>query len=380
MKKLVENKSFSVLIPDGESIFALKVLRCLGKIKGIHVIILSNDAQAMVRFSRYCDKFITYIEKNEPDRLAAITNTLVKIKADVILPVDIPTIRLISANQKEIEKITRIIPLPVIENIDITDDKWLTYEWMNENKIATPSTVLFQPGNDFEEKLFHLTFPVLIKPRKGSGGEGIEIFQDKESLLSFCEKNTKSIDLIVQSFIKGFDIDCSILCKDGDILAFTIQKRFVYTDQPVSGELAVDFLFHESTYQTVKELAKKFCWSGIAHIDLRYDENDQQIKVIEINPRFWASVTYSILAGINFPYLACLFALNSELPKVEFYSKRLIQLRSAIKIILNKMITRNRKDLYFDNIFLDQVSFKDPLPYFISKYPRIFRKIFGTVS
>lgn len=380
MKKSVENKSFSVLIPDGESIFALKVLRCLGEIKSVKVYILSNDPQAKVRYSRYCDKFITYIEKNKSDRLAAITNTLVKIKADVILPVDIPTIRLISANQKEIEKMTRIVPLPVIEGIDIADDKWLTFNWMNKNKIATPSTVLCQPGNDFEERLLHITFPALIKPRKGSGGEGIEIFQDKASLESFCEKNIKSNELIAQPFIKGFDIDCSILCKDGDILAFTIQKRFVYTDKPVSGELAVDFLYHESTYQRVKELAKKFCWSGIAHIDLRYDENDQQIKVIEINPRFWASVSYSVFAGVNFPYLACLSALGYELPKVEFYSKRLIQLRSAVKIIFKRMFNRKRKDLYFDNIFLNEVSFKDPVPYLVSKYPRICRKLFGKAA
>ncbi len=380
MKKSVENKSFSVLIPDGESIFALKVLRCLGEIKGIKVYILSNDPQAKVRYSRYCNKFITYIGKKDSDRLTAITNALIKIKADVILPVDIPTIRLLSANQKEIEKITRIAPLPIIEHIDIADDKWLTFNWMNENKIATPTAVLCQPGNDFEEKLLPISFPVLIKPRRGSGGEGIEIFRDKASLVNFCGKNIQSNQLIVQPFIKGFDIDCSILCKEGDILAFTIQKRFVYTDKPVSGELAVDFLYHESTYQTVKELAKKFCWSGIAHIDLRYDENDQQIKVIEINPRFWASVYYSLFAGVNFPYLACLFALKSELPKVEFCSKRLIQLRSAVKIILQRMINRKRKDLYFDNIFLDQISFKDPLPYLVSKYPTLFSKLFGKTS
>lgn len=380
MKKSAENESFSVLIPDGESIFALKVLRCLGEIKSVKVYILSNDPQAKVRYSRYCDKFITYVEKKESDRLAAITNTLIKIKADVILPVDIPTIRLISANQKEIEKITQIVPLPVIESIDFADDKWLTFIWMNENKIATPPTLLYEQGNDFEEKLFRFTFPALIKPRKGSGGEGIEIFQDKASLVSFFEKNNKSNEAIVQPFIKGFDIDCSILCKDGNILACTIQKRFVYAEKPLSGDLAVDFLYHESTYQTVKELAKKFCWSGIAHIDLRYDENDQHIKVIEINPRFWGSVTYSLLAGVNFPYLDCLFALKSELPKVEFYSKRLVQLRSAVKIILKRMIKRKRKDLYFDNIFLNQVSFKDPLPYLVSKCTHICSKLFGKAS
>lgn len=95
---------------------------------------------------------------------------------------------------------------------------------------------------------------------------------------------------------------------------------------------------------------------------------------------FWASVSYSVFAGVNFPYLACLSALGYELPKVEFYSKRLIQLRSAVKIIFKRMFNRKRKDLYFDNIFLNEVSFKDPVPYLVSKYPRICRKLFGKAA
>ena len=378
MNNSFEIKPFSVLIPDGESVFALKVLRCLGEIKRVKIYVLSNDRTAKARYSRYCSKFITYTEKNESDRLKAIINTLIEIKVDVILPVDIPTIRLISVNRSKIEKIARIPELPVLESIRIADDKWLTFNWMRENNIASPATFLYEQGNDFEEKFSSITFPALIKPRKGSGGKGIVVFQDKPSLVNFCQENVQSNEVIVQSFIKGFDIDCSVLCKAGEILAFTIQKRSVYLHKPVSGALAIDFLYDESTHQIVKEFIKKINWSGIAHFDLRFDENDQQIKVIEINPRFWASVSFSLFAGVNFPYLACLSTLKCQLPKVEFYSKRITQLRSGLKIILQKMINRKRKDLYFDNIFLDQVSLKDPLPYFVSKYPRTYRKLFGS--
>jgi len=378
MNNSFEIKPFSVLIPDGESVFALKVLRCLGEIKRVKIYVLSNDRTAKARYSRYSSKFITYTEKNESDRLKAIINTLIEIKADVVLPVDIPTIRLISVNRSKIEKIARIPELPVLESIDIADDKWLTFNWMRENNIDTPATFLYERGNDIEEKFSSITFPALIKPRKGSGGKGIVVFQDKPSLVNFCQENVQSNEVIVQSFIKGFDIDCSVLCKAGEILAFTIQKRSVYLHKPVSGALAIDFLYDESTHEIVKEFIKKINWSGIAHFDLRYDENDQQIKVIEINPRFWASVSFSLFAGVNFPYLACLSTLKCPLPKVEFYSKRITQLRSGLKIILQKMINRKRKDLYFDNIFLDQVSLKDPLPYFVSKYPRTYRKLFGS--
>ncbi len=374
MEKPEKSKSFSVLIPDGESIFALKVLACLGAIKKIKVYILSNDLSAKVRYSRYCSSFITYSETNDSDRLTAIIDTIQKTNVDVVLPVDIKTIRLISANRQEIEKITRIVPLPEIGSIDIADDKWLSFNWMHENNIACPPTLLYNQGEDFEEELARFTFPVIIKPRKGSGGEGIEIFENLEAFLNFPEKNINAGEVIVQAFIKGFDIDCSILCKEGEILAYTIQKRFIYNKKPVYGELGIDFVYHESTLDIVKDLAKKFNWSGIAHIDLRFDETEQAMKVIEMNPRFWASVTYSIFAGVNFPYLDCLFALNYKLPKIGFYSKRLIQLRSAIKILIQRILEPKRKDLYFDHIFLNQISLKDPLPHLIPKYRRMFKK------
>jgi len=375
MKKPAKGHSFSVLIPDGESIFALKVLRCLGKIKGLRVYVLSSNPLAPIRFSRYCSRIITYIEVNDTDRLKAIRNAISNTKADVILPVDVKTIRLLSSNLKDINEITAIGPLPDVDSIDIADDKWLTFNWMKEHNVACPATLLYEESKEFHEQLKDFDFPVLCKPRKGSGGEGIKKFDDKESLLTYCSSNVNQGDVIIQSFINGSDIDCSVLCKQGEILAYTIQKRFVFAQKPVLGQEGVDFVYHEQTWNIIKELVKKFNWSGIAHIDLRIDEKDQDVKIIEINPRFWGSVMQSLFAGVNFPYITCLQALDYKIPDAEFSTKRTIQLRSAVKIILQRSIDPKRKDLYFDHIYLNEMSLKDPLPFFISKYPWLSDKL-----
>ncbi len=375
MKKISKSNSFSVLIPDGESIFALKVLSCLGKKPGFKVYILSNDQYAKTRYSRYCHKFITHNATNDSDLLKAIVNTLRATHADVILPVDVAAIKLISSNRDIIGKLTNIVPVPPTNDIEIADDKWLTAKWLVSNKIEGPKTILYAPGNEFEERLRHLSFPVLIKPRKGSGGEGIKIFEDRNALINFCQKNSKASEIIVQSYINGFDIDCSILCKEGKILAFTIQKRIVYDQKPVRGEHAVDFLYDEKTYLVVQELAEKLKWSGIVHIDLRYDNLDNGVKVLELNPRFWSSVCYSVLAGVNFPYLTCIFALYQDCPRTEISSKRLIQFRSALKIIIQRILGKKREDLYFDHIFPENIPLNDPLPYLPIKYLRLFNKL-----
>ncbi|MGN6249025.1 MAG: ATP-grasp domain-containing protein [Ginsengibacter sp.] len=360
---------FSVLIPDGESVFAIKVLKCLSKEMGVKVFVLSNNPSAAVAFSRFTKKIFTYTEKNDSDRLNAITAAIAKTNADVVLPVDVKTIRLLSANIEKIKNMCSVASLAVIDSIDIADDKWLTFEWLKKNNITTPETLLLQDTDNLQEKAKNLHFPVLVKPRKGSGGMGIEKFDNKNLLFKFWNDYASKNSAIIQSFIRGFDIDCSFLCHEGEILAYTIQKRFVYSEKPVAGELGIDFIYHEQTVDVVKEFARKLDWSGIGHIDLRFDEDDGKVKIIEINPRYWATVPESLFAGVNFPYIACLHALRFNTPEVKFVPKRIIQLRSAIKITLQKLIHRNRKDLFFDNIYLNRVTLNDPFPFLQIKFP-----------
>ncbi len=58
MSIITKKKSFSVLIPDGESNNTLSVVRCLGQEKNINVFVLSKKTSIPVKYSRYISKFI----------------------------------------------------------------------------------------------------------------------------------------------------------------------------------------------------------------------------------------------------------------------------------------------------------------------------------
>ncbi|HYM94371.1 MAG TPA: ATP-grasp domain-containing protein [Chitinophagaceae bacterium] len=366
---------FSVLIPDGESPQALGVLQCLAQIKNIKTYILSNNPWAPIRFSRYSTRFYSYPDKNSNERqLAAIFDMLRKKKVDVVLPVDTKTIGLLSANPCALSKSVSMVPLPQADAFEIAANKWLLAGWLKQNKIPHPSTILYQPNNSFDEALSSLSFPVLIKPAIGSSGEDIEIFYDAAALYSFCKKNINSREFIVQSFINGYDIDCSALCQEGKILAYTIQKTFINGPHRFGVPSGIEFLYDTDTYNVVKELIEKFNWSGIVHIDLRYDEEEKQVKVIEMNPRYWGSLLGSLCAGVNFPYLACLTALKLDLPKTAFQPKRFVKGKLAINIIGKRLFYRNKRDLHFDNSVLEFLV-RDPLPRVIQSYSKIYKKI-----
>lgn len=372
MKQFATNGSFSVLIPDGESHYAVSVVRCLAEAKNIKTFVLSLDKNAPIRFSRYTTKFLYRLKgENKEEKLSAIIDAIKKTNADILLPIDVETIRLIAEYKEKFLNLIAIAPIPEVNSFDIADDKWLLALWLKENNISHPNTILFNSTNSIDEAISSITFPIIIKPRNGSGGNGIKIFKNAEELQSWYNKSDHSADIIIQSYIKGYDIDCSVLCFEGRILAHTIQKSLKYKTN-YSWPFGLDFLDNDEIFNIVKKVVDKFKWSGVVHVDLRYDEVGRQAKLIEMNPRFWASVSASLFAGVNFPYLSCLSGLKRELPAMKAQNKRVVRSGPAIKMILKRLFTK-RNDLFFDNTFLEFI-IKDPLPNLFSECFETYNK------
>jgi len=365
MKKKRSEDEFSVLIPDGDDANALAVLRSLAEEKNVKIFVLSSDKHDSIRFSRHVSRFIHYPggEINE-EQLAAMADAIKKTNADVLLPVGVKAIRLIAEHKEKLSKSIALPPIPEGESFDIANDKWLLSKWANENNIPHPFTLLFRADDSIEEQISAIDFPVIVKPRNGFGGTGIHIFQEANEFQKWYADFEHIEDQIIQSYIKGYDIDCSILCQDGKILAHTIQKSIKYSvDYP--WPYGLEFLSHDEILTIVQQIVEKFRWSGVAHLDLRYDESENRSKLIEINPRFWASVSASVFAGVNFPHLSCLWALKKELPPRKIENKIVVRTGPALKMTLNKLF-KKKNDFSFDNTFFEFI-LKDPLPTIISE-------------
>ena len=127
-------------------------------------------------------------------------------------------------------------------------------------------------------------------------------------------------------------------------------------------------------YSVVKEVIESLNWSGVVHFDLRYNEKDNQVRVIEMNPRFWGSIVGSFYAGVNFPYLAVLLGLNREFPKFEYKHIRYVDGKTAVRIWTNKILQRKSSIQYFDHSKLEN-HFMDPFPMLVSAYILLRKKL-----
>ncbi|MEI7423002.1 MAG: ATP-grasp domain-containing protein [Prolixibacteraceae bacterium] len=371
------DKPFSVLIPDGESFFALPVVQCLGQIENVRIYVLSNNRTAAIRFSRYTTKYFIYpAGEGDAGRLAAMLRIVKEKKIDIVLTIDEPTIRFLSENGGELLKYTLLAPYPKAETFDNVVDKWKFANWLKAHNIPYPTTILYQTGPVFDEELLSIKFPALIKPARGNGGIGIMFFDDSESLKEYCQSHIQSGEYIVQSFVEGYDLGCSILSKEGVILATTMQKRSVNTPLTFSPFTNIDFLFDRDINELIENIIKELNWSGVAHFDLRYDEVEKQVKVLEINARFWQSVPGSFYAGVNFPYLATLVGLNRELPPLNFQPIHYVNPKTAVKLLAQKYIYRKSEIQEFGGSKLE-MHLKDPLPLIMTRLIQWYKRIVG---
>lgn len=355
------NYSVKILIPDGERILARFVANCLSRCKNIELHIISKDADAVIKYSRYIKSF-TYFDESKNDRkwLSFILDQIKSKRIDVIMPVEIEDISLLAEFIDEFKGLVKLL-IPPKNSFDITLDKWKFFKYLWRNGINTPLS--FNNLEAYKQHVTDITFPMLMKPSIGMGGFGITKVSTIESMKEVFDDKK---NFMAQELVKGYDIDMSVLCENGKILAYTIQKGYIFSTAAYSAPLGMEFLYDEAIFSMVGLMMEKLEWSGFAHIDLMYDELDDEFKILEVNPRTWGSIEASKSVGVNFPllYIMSSLGITYDIPKYKF--ETCSGNIGLIKVIKSKF-DRNVQSLSFPNHKYQLRNILDPLP-LIKKY------------
>ena len=362
----VSDKSqvFSVLIADGESPFALEVVQCLASIKTIRIFILSSKPTTRIRYSRHIEKFIHYKESKPfaEERIEAIINAAKSTKADVILPLDVPTIQLLIHNKEKFESVVKIAPQPSPESFEIGHNKWQLYKFLRANHFPTPDTILLTGNNNFEEEIKNLSFPVLAKPTQKKGGSGIQYFEDEDTLNDLMKTTRTDEEYIIQSYIEGYNLGFNVLALDGEILSSNCERYLLpHSKLNFRPSYGLEYFHHADALKTMKPIVAKLGWTGVANFDLRFDAKNNAIKVLEMNTRYWGNLNGPMLAGINYPYLACVVALNLPFPLIQSRKVSYVTSRDAIRYFKGKLLFK--KNLPHFDFNVTKFIFNDPGPF-----------------
>ncbi len=315
-----------------------------------------------MRYSRYVHKF-TFYPKTDSD-LDWIANINKEIEAhdiDIVMPVWEVGFKTLVTHKEKIQLKNRLCLLPSLKELNSAINKGLLSCHLQSNNLPYPKGISLESVNQLDN-IDVLRFPILIKPMEGfGGGYGIRIFNSKKEIVHYFSKNKIDYSCLAQEYIEGYDIDCSVLCKEGNILAFTIQKGNMKNKKEFGPPIGLDFLYENELYNVVEMLMRSLNWSGVAHIDLRYDKNDKLFKIIEVNTRYWGSLDASILAGVNFPYLHYLARCNQTFIKPTHKFIKYLSIQGLTKMIKQDVLFLFKLGFIFNNTPL-KFALKDPLP------------------
>jgi len=365
---LIKIMKSSVLVTDGEKRIALILIRSLGR-KGLKIDVGSESFFSIGFSSKYCHKKTVYKDpKHYPEKfLEYLVKILNRKKFDCIFPVREHTTGIISKYKEELSRYTNV-PVPDYNIFLKAYDKETSVKIAQDKKIPCANTFFKFDINKIKEIL---GYPVVIKSSI-KHGVGIAICNSSDELVQkykqMVEKHGKCF---LQDFIpNGGEIGVyTIFNKKSEPVALSVQKR-IRTIYPYGG---VSILRETIKNDKIVDIAFKYLkalkWFGPAMVEFKVDARSNKAKFMEINPRWWGSISLSVASGINFPYILYKMAKNDDIePNLNY--KVGVKCRSFYGDILwyfkSKNKLKNLSILFDFKTNLDILSLTDPIPMFIA--------------
>ncbi len=370
---MLKNQEPSILIIDGDQFFSTLVLSCFSRVPKLKVHVLSTDPKTPARLSRLSTSFHLYNPSNDEEYIEVIREVAKKVGATVLLAVSRLGILFAIRNLKVLQQIAPVAPVPPLNSFETAQDKGLLAEFLIKNDFPIPPTLQCTLDTKFFNELEKMKFPVLLKPNMGASGQGIIEFKDCPSLEQYLEKNKNILKpCVIQSKLVGQDIACNVLAKEGKILVHTVQLGVLPNPIRFKPPSVVEMIQHEPTFQLTEKLVSKLNWSGVAQFGFFLSEEDERepIKVLEINPRYFGRLRGSLMAGINFPYLSSLAALDKPFPISNYKNCRFIEFQDWLKVL---MCSHLRKEMAKINSLKVgwRYTLKDPKPFLNSVFNKL---------
>lgn len=209
----------------------------------------------------------------------------------------------LSKNRRLFDEAGVKLCIPNDELISICHFKNRFYVWIKEN---IPEILMKTYSNI--TSIDYIEFPVFIKPVEGRGSIGCRKIDDKNVLIQLIHEGLKLDDYVIQQYFDGDVISVDLIQNLKTNQRIQIQRKEELRNASGCG-IAVKILNDSRLEMICNTLMKKLNLNGVVNAEFFYC--DGEYKIIEINPRFPAGTSFSVLAGCNMPLNAIKIA-NGE--------------------------------------------------------------------
>lgn len=271
---------------------ALTIARSLHR-RGIAVDVCRIGKERDIR-SRYVRNHLAL--SSAPEAAAQRLTALVREYGySYIMPTSDTALAIILRCESELRSLTRLA-CPPADRVRQVLDKEATLALAKGIGVPVPVS-----------RLEEITGPMIVKPVDKSLTHGYKV-RYFTSVASYREatatETTLTDGVMVQAFAAGDGVGVEILMHDGESLAAFQHRRI--RELPWSGGVGVvarSEPVDPQLYRHAFGLLQALQWEGIAMIEFRHDPISGETVLLEINGRYFGSLSLSYLAGVDFPYL-----------------------------------------------------------------------------
>ncbi|AGB42120.1 carbamoylphosphate synthase large subunit [Halobacteroides halobius DSM 5150] len=261
----------------------------LHKIGG-KVIVTDNSSLAPALYQ--ADDYYLTPRIDAPNYIDRILDICQKEDIKVIIPLLEQGFSILGQARDTFKQVGVELLLSSSKVFNLCKDKYNLYNYFREHEIATPETFLVE---QLQEK--NVSFPLFIKPRSGQGSQDTFIAKDRRGLDYFIDHME---EIVIQEYIQGTEYTIDTLSDlAGNLLSAVPRKRIEVRAGEVSKAVTVK---EERLIKWAKEIIEGLGIVGPANLQAIITLEDE-IKFIEVNPRFGGGVPLSYQAGVNYPKL-----------------------------------------------------------------------------
>jgi carbamoyl-phosphate synthase large subunit len=256
------------------------------------------------------DVAITVPNIHNENYISALKKIILKHKISTVISLNDLELPILSKHKTELENTGVKVIISNEDVIDVAFDKIKTFNFINQIGLKTPKTFTNLKETKIAIKNGTLKFPLVVKPRWGSASIGIDYSETMEELeLAFTLQQLKLkksiLDIVIQN-----DFDNAILIQEkldgkeygmdilndfegnyvGTFVREKLSMRSGETDKAIS---VIDSKF-ENIGKTIAAHLKH-----IGNLDCDVFTVNNELYVLELNPRFGGGYPFSHEAGIN---------------------------------------------------------------------------------
>jgi len=300
----------AVVVPAIAAPSSVACVRSLGK-RGIHTVVVSEDEDAAAFRSRYAGETVVVPDPHED--LVAYKDALLALamRPDVltILPVREEDVYVLAQYREAFEPHVETL-WPTAEGLRRVQDRVELFEAAERAGVAVPDTRLLDEVDDWDrEWIVKGRYTLLadayvddLPPERSRDPPSTQYLNgDKPDVETIRSQNGHTP--IVQEFLPTTDEYAFFaLYEEGEAVR-TFQHRQVRAYNYAGGPSS----FRESVSipeldEAGRALLDELEWHGLAMVEFLRNDETGAFELMEINPRLWSSLPFSVRAGADFPH------------------------------------------------------------------------------